>query len=154
MLAQFNGDVAMLDQAIAELDPVVALLSLVQITGDRTLLHKFGPALEGTQHKLREAFVSFGDQDGQGAASSDFLVHWGARLFSDMADLKRTYEHTDDITADTAIGMLIDNMKKRGIAFEVPTDPLHDNAFVGIVAQAYDIGGPTNIPADAMDEVA
>ncbi|WP_420381798.1 hypothetical protein [Novosphingobium sp.] len=83
-----------------------------------------------------------------------FLVHWGARLFSDMADLKRTYEHTDDITADTAIGMLIDNMKKRGIAFEVPTDPLHDNAFVGIVAQAYDIGGPTNIPADAMDEVA
>ncbi|WP_420381795.1 NAD(P)/FAD-dependent oxidoreductase [Novosphingobium sp.] len=80
MLAQFNGDVAMLDQAIAELDPVVALLSLVQITGDRTLLHKFGPALEGTQHKLREAFVSFGDQDGPGAASADIAADVRNRL--------------------------------------------------------------------------
>jgi hypothetical protein len=83
-----------------------------------------------------------------------FLVHWGARLFKDMADLKRTYEHTDDITADTAINMLIDDMKQRGLDFEVPTDPLHDNAFVGAVARAYNIGGPTNIPADAVDEAA
>ncbi|KUR81107.1 hypothetical protein [Novosphingobium sp. Fuku2-ISO-50] len=39
MQAQFKGDVAKLDEAIAALDPVVALLSLIQITGDRTLLH-------------------------------------------------------------------------------------------------------------------
>jgi len=83
-----------------------------------------------------------------------FLVHWGARLFKNMADLKRTYEHTDDISAETAIGMLIEDMKKRGVAFEVPTDPLHDNGFVGLLSQAYNIGGPTNIPPDAMDEAA
>jgi hypothetical protein len=71
-----------------------------------------------------------------------------------MADLKRTYEHTDDITAETAIEMLIDDMKLRGVQFEVPTDPLHDNAFVGVLAQAYNIGGPTNIPPDALDEAA
>lgn len=81
-----------------------------------------------------------------------FLVHWGARLFTDMADLKRTYEHTDDITHETAIGMLIDDMKKRGVQFEVPTDPLHDNAFVGVLAQAYNIPGPTNIPSDINEE--
>ena len=69
MQAQFKGDVAKLDEAIAALDPVVALLSLIQITGDRTLLHKFGPALEGTQHKLREAFVNFGDQEAPSEAS-------------------------------------------------------------------------------------
>ncbi|WP_380879242.1 flavin-containing monooxygenase [Sphingomonas sp. DBB INV C78] len=48
-----------LDRAIDALDPVVALLALVQLTGDRTLLHKFGPALEGTQHQVKEAFVAF-----------------------------------------------------------------------------------------------
>ena len=42
-----------LDTAIAALDPVVALLSLVQITGDRTLLSQYGPALDGTQDKTR-----------------------------------------------------------------------------------------------------
>jgi len=83
-----------------------------------------------------------------------FLVHWGARLFKDMADFKQTYDHTDDISADTAINMLIDDMKKRGVRFEVPTDPLHDNAFVGLLSQVYDIGGPANIPPDALDEAA
>lgn len=83
-----------------------------------------------------------------------FLVHWGARLFKDMADLKRTCEHADDIGAETAITMLINDMKKRGVAFEVPTDPLHDNVFVGVLAQAYNIGGPINIPPDGIDEAA
>jgi hypothetical protein len=88
------------------------------------------------------------------ASEMRFLVHWGARLFKDMADFKRTYEHTDDITADTAINILIDDMKKRGVQFEVPADPLHDNAFVGLLSRVYDIGGPSNIPADALDEAA
>ncbi|MDD3798675.1 MAG: NAD(P)/FAD-dependent oxidoreductase, partial [Novosphingobium sp.] len=47
-----------LETAIAALDPVVALLALVQITGDRTLLHKYGPKLEGTQDLTRSAFVA------------------------------------------------------------------------------------------------
>ena len=83
-----------------------------------------------------------------------FLVHWGARLFKDLADFRRTYDHSDDISADMAINMLVDDMKKRGVQFAVPTDPLHDNAFVGLLAQVYDIGGPVNIPPDAMDEAA
>ncbi len=54
-----GGDVAKLDEALAALDPVVALLALIQITGDRTLLHKYGQPLEGTQHQIKEAFVAF-----------------------------------------------------------------------------------------------
>ena len=80
-----------------------------------------------------------------------FLVHWGARLFTDMADLTRTYEHTDDISPETAIGMLCDDMRKRGVVFEEPSDPFHDNAFVRLVSQVYDIGGPENIPPEATD---
>ena len=44
--------------AVAALDPIIALLALIQLTGDRTLLDKYGPALEGTQNKTREAFVA------------------------------------------------------------------------------------------------
>jgi cation diffusion facilitator CzcD-associated flavoprotein CzcO len=47
-----------LEAAVAALDPIVSLLALVQITGDRTLLHKYGPAFEGTQDTTREAFVA------------------------------------------------------------------------------------------------
>lgn len=80
------------------------------------------------------------------------LVHWGARLFKDMTDFRQTYDHTDDINADTAVNMLVDDMKKRGVTFQVPTDPMNDRAFIRLLSQVYDIGGPTNIPPDAIDE--
>lgn len=81
-----------------------------------------------------------------------FLVHWGARLFRDMDDHKRTYDHSDDIEPEKAIGMLIDDMRRRGIALETPTDPLNDPGFVKLVARVYDIGGPENIPSDVNEE--
>lgn len=84
------------------------------------------------------------------AGEMRFLVHWGARLFSDMNELKRTYDHTDDINADMALNILMDDMKKRGVSFEVPTDPMNDRKFVALVSQVYDIGGPTNIPPDRV----
>lgn len=78
-----------------------------------------------------------------------FLVHWGARLFKDMDELRLTYDRTDDITAEMAINILIQDMRKRGIVFEEPSDPMNDRGFIALVSQVYDIGGPTNIPADA-----
>jgi hypothetical protein len=50
--------------------------------------------------------------------------------------------------------MLIADMRQRGIAFETPSDPMNDRSFVGLVSQVYDIGGPTNIPPDAVDIAA
>ncbi|MCP1471465.1 cation diffusion facilitator CzcD-associated flavoprotein CzcO [Sphingobium sp. OAS761] len=44
------------EAAIAILDPAVALAALIQITGDRTLLHRYGPALEGTHATHKSAF--------------------------------------------------------------------------------------------------
>lgn len=54
---------SMLEAAVAELDPIVALLSLIHITGDQMLLHRYGPLLEGTQEQKREAFVDFGETE-------------------------------------------------------------------------------------------
>jgi cation diffusion facilitator CzcD-associated flavoprotein CzcO len=56
MLERFTGEMAQLDEAVAALDPVMALLSLVQITGDRTLLHRYWSDLDGKQESVVEAF--------------------------------------------------------------------------------------------------
>ena len=61
--ANFAENPATLEAAVAELDPIVALLSLIHITGDQTLLHRYGPLLEGTQEQKREAFVDFGETE-------------------------------------------------------------------------------------------
>ena len=82
-----------------------------------------------------------------------FLVHC-ARLYVDFKEMKASFDHSDDIAQDQAIGMLIDDMRKRGVAFEMPTDPLNDRRFIGLVSQVYDIGGPTNVPPDALSELA
>jgi 4-hydroxyacetophenone monooxygenase len=74
-----------LEQAIAELDPVVALLALVQITGDRMLLHRFGPVLEGTQHKVKEAFVAF-DPPAETVAASSIVANEVRALLLDAVN--------------------------------------------------------------------
>lgn len=83
-----------------------------------------------------------------------FLVHWGARLYMDFDELKVSLDHKDDIGPEQAIDMLIDDMGKRGVVVETPTDPLNDRSFIRRVARVYDIGGPVNIPLDAVDGVA
>ena len=81
-----------------------------------------------------------------------FLVHWGARVYMDFQELKVALDHTDDIRQEQALEMLIADMQARRIAFDVPTDPMSDRKFIALVSQVYDIGGPANIPADAVDE--
>jgi hypothetical protein len=81
-----------------------------------------------------------------------FLLHWGARIYMDMQEMKVTLDHTDDVGQDQALNMLMADMRKRGVSFQEPTDPMNDREFIGLVSQVYDIGGPTNIPPDAVDE--
>jgi hypothetical protein len=100
--------------------------------------------------------ITTGDQVNQSIPAEEmrFLVHWGARLYGDSAELKVALDHTDDIHPDQALGMLVEDMRSRGVSFETPTDPMYDRRFIGLVAQVYDIGGPKNIPPDAVDAAA
>lgn len=50
------GKEADVDAAIDVLDPIMALLALMQITGDRTLLHRYWDDLDGKQESVVEAF--------------------------------------------------------------------------------------------------
>lgn len=78
-----------------------------------------------------------------------FLVHWGAEIFTDMADMKMVMEHTDDITLDQVFDIFIKDMRSRGHIFEVPTDPAHDRNFIGLLTSVYDLGIPSMYPAEA-----
>lgn len=50
-------DEAKLDMAIDALDPAMALMALIQLTGDRTLLHRYWGDIDGRQEELVETFV-------------------------------------------------------------------------------------------------
>ncbi len=81
------------------------------------------------------------------------LVHWGARIFMDMDELKTAFDHTDDITHDKALNILVSDLRKRNVDFEMPSDPMNDRAFIGMLSQVYAVNGPTNVPADIDEEV-
>lgn len=63
-IGRFNGDEAMLAEVVGALDPIMALLSLVQLTGDRTLLHRYWNELDGKQESVVEAFRDMDAHEG------------------------------------------------------------------------------------------
>lgn len=81
-----------------------------------------------------------------------FLVHWGAVIYKDYAELKVTKDHTDDLTLEQVINIFLGDLKKRGIKFEEPSDPYSDPAFIGLLTSVYDPGMPLHFPP-APEEV-
>ena len=78
------------------------------------------------------------------------LVHWNAEVYSDMAEVKKVMDHTDDITIEEAIGRLIADMRSKGTKVAEPSDPLHDTDFIRSVVETYTIAPTTEwlqIPA-------
>lgn len=83
-----------------------------------------------------------------------FLVHWGADIFMDYSELKRSLDHTDDIGHDQVFDMLIADLRARGIAFELPTDPLTDQIFISLLIKTYDPGKPAIFPPEPEEALA
>lgn len=82
-----------------------------------------------------------------------FLLHYSAHVFDDKADLMRYLDHTDDLTVDLALEMLMADMRSRGASFETPTDPLNDRAFISLANRTYAMA-PTRYPDEApLDRV-
>jgi hypothetical protein len=83
-----------------------------------------------------------------------FLVHWGAQLYMDYEELKVSLDHSDDITRERAIDMLIADLRARGESFEEPSDPVNDRPFVRLLSQVYDVGTPSLLPPEPAEEPA
>jgi hypothetical protein len=78
-----------------------------------------------------------------------FLVHWSAEVFSDYDELKKNMEGSDDLTVERAIDIMVDDAHARGIKIDIPSEPLHDPAFIQTLNAAYDLGGPAMYPEKA-----
>jgi len=79
-----------------------------------------------------------------------FLVHWNAEVYSDMAEVKKVMDHTDDLTIELAVDRLIADMRSKGTKVAEPSDPLHDDEFVRALTTTYTIAPTTEwlkIPA-------
>ncbi|MDF2894205.1 MAG: hypothetical protein K0Q46_991 [Rhodococcus erythropolis] len=83
--------------------------------------------------------VRNGDEDIARFANADMrmLFHYSAYVFDDRAAVKAYLDHTDDLTVDQAIGMLIDDVRARGITVEEPTDPLNDAGLMATLTSVY-----------------
>lgn len=77
------------------------------------------------------------------------MVHWGADVFMDYAELKAYMEHTDDLSLDQVFETFIKDLRARGHVFEVPSDPLRDKVFIRLLISVYDTGIPRTYPAEA-----
>jgi hypothetical protein len=82
-----------------------------------------------------------------------YLFHWDGEVFMDGADMKRRFDHLDDITPDRAMEMLMTDMRARGVAFEVPSDPMNDRQFIALVSRTYFLS-PASYPPEAVPDVA
>jgi len=78
-----------------------------------------------------------------------FLVHWSAEVFLDYDELKKNMDGSDDLTIEKAIDIMVDDVSAKGIKLDIPSEPLHDAAFIGALNAAYDLGGPAAYPEEA-----
>jgi len=82
------------------------------------------------------------------AADMRILFHYSAHVFTDMAELKRYYDHTDDLARDRAFDMLIADLKARRVDFAMPSDPVNDPEFIAALTRTYAIS-PASYPPEA-----
>ena len=78
-----------------------------------------------------------------GARDLRFLVHWSSEVYSDMTEVKKVMDHTDDLTIEEACGRLLADMRSKGVKIAEPSDPLHDDEFVHALMSTYTIAPTT-----------
>ncbi|WP_168187041.1 hypothetical protein [Williamsia sp. 1138] len=81
-----------------------------------------------------------------------FLFHYSAHVFDDLADVKRYVEHTDDLTVEKALGMILDDLKRRGEPVPESSDPMNDSGFIAALSSRYAMA-PSEYPVEAPLDV-
>jgi hypothetical protein len=62
---------------------------------------------------------------------------WKAIVFEDEAAAAAFEDHTDDITLEKAVGIFCSDLRKRGIEFTEPSDPVRDRQWSRTLIAAY-----------------
>ncbi len=77
-----------------------------------------------------------------------YLFHWSGEVFMDKEDMKRRFDHSDDLTRERVFETFVTDLRARGIGFEVPSDPMSDRQFIRLLSQTYDVS-PAVYPPEA-----
>jgi len=72
------------------------------------------------------------------------LVHWSAEVYSDMDEVKKSLDHSDDLTHDIVFERLLADMRSKGVDVAEPSDPLHDSEFIKALITTYSIAPTTD----------
>lgn len=125
-----------------------------QSCGPSTLRHPRGLAFESVMEADPDVEGDWRIRTGERViqqvpeAEFRFLVHWGANVYLDMDELKRSRDHTDDLTHDMVVERFLADLKARGIRCETPSDPLTDRGFIDLLSRTYDLGLPLHFPPE------
>jgi len=72
------------------------------------------------------------------------LVHWSAEVYRDMDEVKKSMDHSDDLTHDIVFERLLADMRAKGVQVAEPSDPLHDTDFIRALISTYAIAPTTD----------
>ena len=64
-------------------------------------------------------------------------VSWKAEVFRDAAEQRLVDEHRDDLAIDEVLDRLLDDLARRGLAAQRPTEPASDPEFIDLLSRAY-----------------
>lgn len=106
-----------IEETVGALDPIIALLSLVQMSGDRSLLRRYGPRLEGTQSQMREAFVAVDGEIAHDEADASTAAEIRAQLLS------RLQKHSKPVLSNLDPA-LFREMARLALGFDMPAHSL------------------------------
>lgn len=67
------------------------------------------------------------------------LVHWNAEIYTDMAEVEKVMDHSDDLTHEQVVHTFLADLRSRGVKVAEPSDPLHDVEFIQALMHTYDI---------------
>jgi len=67
------------------------------------------------------------------------LVHWSAEVYTDLDEVAKNMDHSDDLTHDVVFARLLADLHARGVEVAEPSDPLHDKDFIRALIGTYSI---------------
>jgi hypothetical protein len=77
------------------------------------------------------------------------MVHWSCELFGDMAEVRRHFAGADKLTHALVFDRLEEDLRRSGVEFAMPADPLNDPEFKSLLERHYRLGPPTAYPRAA-----
>jgi hypothetical protein len=64
-------------------------------------------------------------------------ISWKAQVFRSEKERELYDGHGDDLSIEVVFDRFSDDLRRRGVAFRLPEDPLRDDGFVALLARTY-----------------